>query len=75
MRTVLEILEEMQPEINYLECNTLIDDGILDSYDIVSLVGELNDEYNITIPMWQLVPDNFNSVEAIEKLVRTLKDK
>ncbi len=75
MRTVLEILEELQPGTEFIGSNTLIDDGILDSYDIVSLVGELNDEYKITIPMWELEPRNFNSVEAIEALVNKQRNR
>ena len=75
MRTVLEILLELQLDEDVIGCNTLIDDGILDSYDIVSLVGELNDEYGITIPMWEIMPQNFNSLEAIEDLVEKQRNK
>lgn len=69
MRKVIEILEEVQPGYMYDGEELLVDDGILDSFDIVSLVGELNDEFGINIPMWEIIPDNFNTVEAIEKLV------
>ncbi len=74
MRTVLEILKELQPGVEFEKQEALINEGILDSYDIVALVGELNDEYQITIPMWEIVPDNFNSVKAIEELVNKQKD-
>ena len=75
MRKVLEILEEVQPGADFSSDVKLVDDGILDSFDIVSLVGELNDEYKISIPMWEIVPDNFNSVEAIEQLVEKQRNK
>ncbi len=75
MRTVIEILEELQPGTEFAGEDKLIDEGLLDSFDLVSLIGELNDEFKIAIPMWEIIPDNFNSVEAIEKLVEKLVEK
>ena len=49
MERVLEILAELRPDVNFEEENSLVDDGILDSFDIVSLVGELNDEFDVDI--------------------------
>ncbi len=73
MRKVIDILEELQPGIDFDSCGKFIDDGIIDSFDLVSLIGELNDEYGITIPMWEIVPDNFNSIEAMERLIERQK--
>lgn len=72
MRTVIAILEELQPGTEFVGEEKLVDDGVLDSFDLVSLIGELNDEFGITIPMWEIIPENFNSVEAMEKLVERL---
>ena len=73
MRNVIEILEELLPGVDFEKCDSLIDDGIIDSFDLVSLIGEINDEYGITVPMWEIVPKNFNSVEAINQLIERLR--
>ncbi|MGM9973427.1 MAG: phosphopantetheine-binding protein [Clostridiaceae bacterium] len=70
---LMEILFELRPDVDFEGEEKLISDGILDSFDIVSLVGELNDEFDINIHVEDLLPENFNSVsgmlELIEKLV------
>lgn len=72
---VLEIVSEIRPDIDFESVQNLIDDGHLDSFDIVSIISELNDEYNITIRVTELKPENFNSVEAMVELVTRLKAK
>ncbi|MCK6611977.1 MAG: acyl carrier protein [Bacteroidia bacterium] len=69
-----EILTEIRPDVDFLNEKALIDDGILDSFDIVSIISELNDEYSIAIRVTELGPANFNSIEAIESLVKRLKE-
>jgi len=72
MRTVEEILEELKPGIDYDDCSTMVDSQVLDSLDIISLVSELTDEYDIEITFDEITPENFNSVEAIKALVDRL---
>ena len=55
-------------------CDTLIDDGIFSSFDIVSLVGELNDAFDIDITPVDIVPENFNSAEAMWEMIQRLQD-
>ena len=69
----LEILEDIQPEIHYETCTTLIDDHYLDSLSLVSLIAELEEEYDITIPAVEIIPDNFNSAEKIWTMIRKLQ--
>lgn len=69
-----EILTEIRPDVDFLNEKALIDDGILDSFDIVSIISELNDEYSIAIRVTELGPANFNSIEAIESLVKRLME-
>ena len=69
---VIEILEDINPDIDYTAETSLIDGGLLDSFDIVSLVGELNDAFDISITVVDLVPENFNSADAMAELVERL---
>lgn len=69
---IIEILEDIQPEADYETCQTLIDDHILTSLDVLSLVAELEDEFDVTIPTVEIIPSNFNSVDAIAAMVERL---
>ena len=66
METLLKILAELRPDVDFEENKELV--------DIVSLVGELCDEYDIEIGADEIVPENFNSVEAIWALVQRLQE-
>lgn len=72
---LIEILEEIQPEVDFRNCTTLIDDHYLDSLSIISLVAELEDEYDITIPTVEIIPDNFNSAQALYAMVKRLMEE
>ena len=74
MEQILEILEGVRPDLDFDIENTLVDDGILDSFDIITIVGELNETFGIEIDVVDLLPENFNSAEAIYDLVKKLKD-
>ena len=73
MEKLIEILEEIAPGVDYENCTTLIDDHILDSFGILSLVSELEDEFDIEISPTELVPENFNSAEKLWEMVTRLK--
>lgn len=75
MERLLEILADIRPDVDFTSETSLMDDGILDSFDVVSIISELNDEYDITIRVIELNPENFNSAEAIMKMVERLKNK
>ena len=75
MEKLLQILNEIRSDVDYENETALIDDGILDSLDVVSLVSELNDAYDIEIDMDELVPENFNSVQAILDMIERLSDR
>lgn len=74
MDSVLEMLGELHPEVDYDVESELIDKRILDSFDIVTLVGNLMDEFDIEIGAEHMIPENFNSAQAICELVRSLED-
>lgn len=73
MEELLEILEEIQPDADYETCTTLIDDGILDSFAILSIVGELEDAFDVQITPAEIVPENFNSAQALWDMVQRLQ--
>ncbi len=75
MERLIEILEEIQPEIDYTTCTDLIDGHYLDSLSIISLVAELEEEFDITIPTVDIVPDNFNSAENLWTLITRLQEE
>ena len=72
---LIEILEDIQPEVDFRNCTTLIDDHYLDSLSIISLVAELEDEYDITIPTVEIIPDNFNSAQALYAMVKRIMEE
>lgn len=75
MEMLLEILQQMHPEVDYGSCTTLIDDGILDSFDIVTLIGEINDKFEVAVPPEEIQPENFNSAQALYAMVQRLLEE
>lgn len=72
---LMDILKELRPDVEFDKEQELIDSGILDSFDIVSLVGELNEAFDIEINVEDLLPENFNSVEAMLELIRRMQEE
>ena len=75
MEALLEILNGLHPEVDFETCDTLIDDKILDSFDIITIITEINTEYDVAIPAEEIIPENFNSAEALYDLVERLQDE
>ena len=74
MEKLLEILQRVRPDVDFKNETLLIDDGILDSMDVVSIISELDDEFGVQVRINELIPDNFNSVEAIWNFIQNLKN-
>lgn len=75
MERLIEILEGIEEGVDYNNCTTLIDDNYLDSLAIISLVAEIEEEFEIQIPTVEIVPDNFNSVETMWNLILKLQEE
>ncbi|WP_458863504.1 phosphopantetheine-binding protein [Acidaminobacterium chupaoyuni] len=75
MEKLIEILEDIQPGVDYENCEDLIDGHYLDSLSVISLIAELEEEYDITIPAVEIVPDNFNSAKRIENMIKRLQEE
>lgn len=70
MEKIMEILKELRPDVDFTAEKKLIDGGILSSFDIFNLVGELSDAFDIEIETDDIVPGNFNSAEGIYQLIQ-----
>lgn len=74
MEKLLEILNELHDDVDFENETALIDDGILDSLDIVTLITEINDTFDVSIPAEEIVPENFNSAAALMELINRLDE-
>ena len=72
MEQLLDILNEIQPGVDYLHCEDLIDSHFLNSLDIIALVAEVEDAFDVTIPTVEIVPENFNSARRLWELIQRL---
>lgn len=72
---IIEILEEIKPGVDFKNETKLVDDGIITSIDVVSISSELNDEFDIEITVVDIVPENFNSVKSMSKMVERLEEE
>ncbi len=70
MEGILAMLAELRPEFDFEESENFITDGLLDSFDVVSLTNMLEEKYGITIDGLDIVPENYATVEAIAGLVK-----
>ena len=74
MENLIAILKELHPDVDFLTEEALIDDGILDSLDIVTLITEINNTFDVSIPAEEILPENFNSAKAVWALIERLDE-
>ena len=75
MERLLAILEDLNPGVDYATCEDLIDGYYLDSLLIISLIAELEDAFDVTIPAVEIVPDNFNSAKRMMAMIERLQEE
>ena len=75
MDEILEILEGIRPDVDFVNEKLLIDGKVLDSFDIITIVSEFNDAFDIEIDVEDLEPENFNTVEAMLELITRLQEE
>ena len=73
MDKLLEVLADACPDVDFEGRDDLVDGGAITSFDVLSIIGELNDAFDISIGAGDVLPENFNSVSAIWALVQRLK--
>lgn len=66
---IYEILGEIRPEFDFKESDDFIEDGFLDSFDVVTVITELENEFGVIIDGLEVIPENFTSVDSIKQLV------
>ena len=74
MDELMNILTNLHPDVDFENEEHLIDDGILNSMDIVSLVTEISSEFDVKITAKDILPDNFNSAKAIYALIKRISE-
>lgn len=75
MEKLLEILKQIRDDIDFEKETALVDDAVLDSFDIVSIVSELTDEYDIDISIDDMTAENFNSAKAMYEMILRIQDE
>ena len=75
MDELLEILKKVKPNVDFETEDALIDDGILDSLDVITIISEVTEAFDVSVPADEIVPDNFNSAEAMMELIERLEDE
>ena len=75
MEKLIEILEELRPDVDYENTEDLVDGRYLDSLTILSLIAEIEDAFDVEVPAVEIIPSNFNSVKKIWALIEKLKEE
>ena len=70
MEKLIKLLAEIRPDLDFAAETKLVSDGLLDSFDIVAIVSDINDAYGTSIGVTELLPENFDSAEAIYELIQ-----
>ncbi|WP_299448907.1 acyl carrier protein [uncultured Phascolarctobacterium sp.] len=75
MEKLYALLEDIRPDVDFRNVNSLVTDGYIDSFDIVTIIASIEDEFSVEIPVDSMLPENFDSVENIMKLINTPEGK
>ncbi|MDO4529427.1 MAG: acyl carrier protein [Lachnospiraceae bacterium] len=75
MEELMEILEGLHPDVDFEHETALIEGGVLDSFDIVTLISEISETFDVTISAEYILPENFNSAQALYALIQKLEEE
>ncbi len=75
MEELMEILEEICPEVDFETEKALVDDKVLSSFDILSIVSEISEAFDVKITTAEVIPQNFNSAESLWKMIQDLRKR
>ena len=74
MDELIEILKDLHEDVDLDTFTTIIGDKILDSFNLVTIISEIDDKFDVTIPAEEIIPENFNSAKALYALIEKLGD-
>ncbi|MDR2131767.1 MAG: acyl carrier protein [Clostridiales Family XIII bacterium] len=75
MDELIAVLREQRPDIDFATQKNLVDDEVLDSFDIISIIALISEHFGVTIPPEEIIPENFNSAESLHELIVSLLDE
>lgn len=75
MEQLMNILKGLRPDVDFEKEDKLIDNGVLDSFDLVALVGEINEAFDVEVEFEDMEPENFNSVENMYAMIEKLQNE
>ena len=75
MDELLELLRDVRDDVDFENCETLIDDGVLASFDILQIISSINETFDVEIPATSIIPKNFNSAKAMYALIEKLLEE
>ncbi len=74
MDELLELLRDVRDDVDFENCETLVDDGVLASFDILQIISAINETFDVEIPATSIIPANFNSAKAMYALIEKLQE-
>ncbi len=74
MEELIGLLKDVRDDVDFENCEDLIDGKILSSFDIIQIISDIDDEFDVAIPATEIVPANFNSVKAIYAMIERLRN-
>jgi len=75
MERLLKLLTEVNDGVDFANETKLVDDGLIDSFDIIQIISSIDDEYDISIPATEILPENFNSAKTLLALIEKLENE
>lgn len=75
MERLIKILNEVKPGVDFEHTNNLVEDGIIDSFDIVTIIAAINEEFDIEFPVMEVMPETFNDVESLYNVIQRLEEE
>lgn len=75
MKKLLEILEEIKPGVDFNNSKNMIEEGLIDSFDIITIITAINSEFDIDFTVADIMPENFETVETLYNTIERIKNK
>ena len=75
MEQLLQILNQLHPDVDFMDVDDLYEEGVLDSLDMVRLVTEISQTFDVDVPPEELIPDNFQNVNTIMEMIERLDEE